>query len=151
MLGKDILGTGSSRTAGLGLDGASPSPKESLVGSEKVPPTAAGTIALSPPLAEGVGQVELAVVFIPFRSGTEKLDGVSGAAGIAAVTGSQHILQHPIFDRSSLTDSTGVVGEAHPEMADDEVESVLVEGTGLRPARVERLGCEGRTGSILVG
>jgi len=94
VLGKDILGTGSSRTVGLGLDGASACPKESLVGSEKVPPTAAGMIALSPPLAEGVGEVELAVVFIPFRSGAKKLDEVLGAAGIAVVTGSQHILQH---------------------------------------------------------
>jgi len=56
-----------------------------------------------------------------------------------------------MLNRLSSTDSTGVVGEAHPEVADDEVERVLVEGTGLRPARVERLGCEGRMGSILVG
>ena len=118
-------------------DGASASPKESLVDSEKVPSTAAGTIALSPPLAEGVGEVELAVVFIPFRSGTEELDGVLGAAEIAVVTGSQHILRHPMFNRSSSTDSTGVVGKVHPEVADDEVERVLVKGTGLRPARVE--------------
>ena len=56
-----------------------------------------------------------------------------------------------MFNRSSSTDSTGVVGKTHPEGADDEVERVLVEGTGLRPARVEGLGHEGRTGSILGG
>jgi len=85
MLGEDVLGTGSSRTAGVGLDRASASLKESLVGSEKVPPTAAGMIALSLPLAEGVGKLELAVVFIPFRSGTEDLDGVMGATRITLV------------------------------------------------------------------
>jgi len=51
-------------------------------------------MALSPPLAEGVGEVELAVVFIPFQSGTKNLDGVLGAVGIAVVTGSQPILWH---------------------------------------------------------
>jgi len=70
---------------GVRLDGASASPKESLLGSERLPPTAAGTIALSLPLVEGVGEPELAVVFIPFGSGTEDLDGVLGAAGIALV------------------------------------------------------------------
>lgn len=82
-MGEDVLGTGSSRTAGVDLDGASARPKESLVGSEKLPPTAAG--ALSLPLAEGVGEFELVVVFIVFGSGTEDLDGVLGAVGIALV------------------------------------------------------------------
>jgi len=63
VLGENVLGT---RTAGVDLDRASASPKESLVGSEKLPPTAAGTIVPSLPLAGGVGKCELAVVFIPF-------------------------------------------------------------------------------------
>ena len=101
--------------------------------------------------AEGIGELELAVVFIPFGDGTEDLDGVLGAAGIAVVTlAASTSSGSPMFNRSSSTDSTGVVGKAHPEGVDDEVERVLVEGTGLRPARVEGLGCEGRTGSILV-
>ena len=83
MLGVDVPGTGSSRTAGVDLDGASAWPKESLVGSEKLPPTAAGTVALSLPLAEGVGEFELAAVFTLLGSGAEDLDGVLGADGIA--------------------------------------------------------------------
>ena len=67
----------------MGLDGASARPKESLVGSEKLPPTAAG--ALSLPLTEGVGEFELAVVFTVFGGGAEDLDGVLGVAGIALV------------------------------------------------------------------
>ena len=180
MLGEDVLGTGSSRTTGAGLDGASASPKESLVGSEKLPPTAVGTVALSLPLPEGVGELELAVVFILFGSGTEDLDGVLGTAGIVLVgcfgaargiwPGVVQLLPldgftaarvvtlaastssgTPMFNRSSSTDSTGVVGKARPEGADDEVERVLFEGTGLRPARVEELGRDGRTGTILEG
>jgi hypothetical protein len=88
VLGEDVLGTGSSRTAGVDLDGASARPKESLVGSEKLPPAAVGPVALSLPLAEGVGELELAVVFMLFGSGAEDLDGVLGAAGIALVTSS---------------------------------------------------------------
>jgi len=56
-----------------------------------------------------------------------------------------------MFKRSSSTDPTGVVGKARPEGADDEVERVLFEGTGLRLATVEGVGREGRTGTILVG
>lgn len=82
MLGEDVPGTGSSRTDGVDLDGASARPKESLVGSEKLPPAAVGAVALSLPLAEGVGEL---VVFMPFGSGAEDLDGVFGAAGIALV------------------------------------------------------------------
>ena len=37
------------------------------------------------PLAEEVGELELAVVFIPFGSGTDDLDGVLDTAGIAPV------------------------------------------------------------------
>ena len=69
----------------MGLDELSASPKESLVGSRKLPPTAAGTIALSLPLAEGVGELGLVVVFIPFGSRTDDLDGVLDAARIARV------------------------------------------------------------------
>jgi len=54
-----------------------------------------------------------------------------------------------MFNSSLLTDSTGVVGKAHPEGADNKVERVLVEGTGLRLARVEGLGHKGRMGSLL--
>ncbi len=85
VLGVDVLGTGLSRTAEVDLDGASTRPKESLVGSEKLPPAAVGETALSLPLAEWVGELELAVVFMPFGSGAEDLDGVLGAAGIALV------------------------------------------------------------------
>ena len=60
-------------------------PKESLVGSEKLPPTAVGTIVFSLPLPEGVGELDWAVVFILFGSGTEDLDGVLGVAGIAPI------------------------------------------------------------------
>ena len=75
-----------------------------------------------------------------------------GAAGIAVVTlAASTSSGTPMFKRSSSTDSTGVVGKAHPKGADDENERVLVEGAGLRPARVEGVGREGRTGSILVG
>ena len=77
----------------MGLYGSSASLKESLVGSEKLPPTATGMIALSLPLAEGVGELELAVVFIPFGSGTDDLDGVLGAAGIALVGWSGGVVQ----------------------------------------------------------
>jgi hypothetical protein len=52
------------------------------VRSEKLPPAAVGPIALSLLLAEGVGELELAVVFMLFGSGAEDLDGVLGAAGI---------------------------------------------------------------------
>jgi len=138
MLGEDVLGTGSSRTAGVGLDRASASPKGSLVGSEKVPPTAAGTIALSLPLAEGVGELELAVVFIPFGSGTEDLDGVMGATGITLVASTSS--GTPMFNRSSSTDSIGVVGKERREGADDKVERVLVEGTGFETGQVARGG-----------
>ena len=55
--------------------------RKALVGSEKLPPTATGTLAFSLPLAEGVGELELAVVFIPFGSGTDDLDGVLGLRG----------------------------------------------------------------------
>ena len=75
-----------------------------------------------------------------------------GAAGIAIVTlTASSSSGTPMFKRSSSTDSTGVVGKAHPEGADDENERVLVEGAGLRPVRVEGVGREGRMGSILVG
>jgi len=59
-----------------------------------------------------------------------------------------------MLNKSSSTDSPGVVGKVHPEGADDEVESAVRRNrleTGLRPARVEGLGREGRTGIILVG
>ena len=85
MLGEDVAGAGAglSRIAGVDLGGASTRPKESLVGSEKLPPAAVG--ALSLPLAEGVGELELAVVLMPFGSGAEDLDGVLSAAGRALV------------------------------------------------------------------
>jgi len=137
-----------------------------------------GTVAPSVPLAGGVGELELAVVFIPFfRSGTEDLDGVMGAArdGTSWLLrcGERNLIQllplngfttarvvtlaastssrTPMFNKSSSTDSPGAVGKVHPEGADEEVERVLFEGTGLRPARVEGLGREGRTGTVLVG
>lgn len=43
------------------------------------------------------------------------------------------------------------MGKARPEVADEEVESVLFERTGLSPARVDGSGCEGMKGTKLVG
>ena len=115
-------------------------------------------------------------MFMTFGSGTEDLDGVLGAAGVALVgcvgaareilLGVVRLLSWwiwvvtlaastffgtPMFNRSSSTDSTGVVGKARPEGADDEVERVLFEGKGSRLATVEGVGREGRTGTIMVG
>ena len=101
-----------------------------------------GTVAPSVPLAGGVGELELAVVFIPFfRSGTEDLDGVMGAArdGTSWLLrcGERNLIQllplngfttarvvtlptstpsgTPTFNRSPSTDLTGVVGKARPK------------------------------------
>ena len=57
----------------------------------------------------------------------------------------------PIFKRSSSTDSTGVIGKAHPEAAEEEVERVLFEVTGLSPAGLEESDCRGVTGTTLMG
>jgi hypothetical protein len=53
----------------------------------------------------------------------------------------------PMFNKSSSADSTGVIGKARPEAADEEVERVLFEEIGLSPARVGGSGCEGMMGS----
>jgi len=44
-----------------------------------------------------------------------------------------------------------VIGKARPEAADEEVERVLFERTGLSPTGVGGGGCEGMTGTKLVG
>lgn len=46
----------------------------------------------------------------------------------------------PIFNRSSSTESTGVMGKARPEVIDEDVERVLFEGTGLSPVEVDGSG-----------
>ena len=66
---------------------------------------------------------------------------------LAAITSSGT----PIFIRSSSTESTGVMGKARPEATDEDVERVLFEGIGLSPVGADGSGCEGMTGTKLVG